>query len=247
MLKCQFKFFSAQKFGDLPDENEDNFLVPVNSEAEVLKFAISDGATESSFAKQWSDLLVCAYKENSFHREHIIETLKQVSESWHSIVDTIDLPWYAQQKREVGSFATFLGVTIDSKTESFEASGIGDCALFQIRNDALLFTFPILSLEEFGNTPNLIASNPSYRIDIEKKISYCKQDIQAGDIILLASDAIAFWIFKQIAEGEKPWDHLANVLNFEHNNAELQNWLNQKRETSEIKNDDVTILILNFE
>jgi hypothetical protein len=247
MLKCQFKFFSTQKLGDLPHENEDNFLVPGNKEDEVLKFAISDGATESSFAKQWSNLLVCAYKEKSFEKDHILETLMQVSESWHSIVDTIDLPWYAQEKKETGSFATFLGITIDSKAECFEASAIGDCTLFQIRNDALLFTFPVLSLEEFGNTPNLIASNQSYRADIENKISYCKQDIQIGDIILLASDAFAAWIFKQIATGEKPWDYLANILNFENYNTDFQNWLNQKRETSEMKNDDVTILILNFE
>ena len=57
MLKCNFKSITTQKFGNSIDENEDNILEPseleINSDT-LLKFAVSDGATESSFSKEWS-------------------------------------------------------------------------------------------------------------------------------------------------------------------------------------------------
>ena len=64
MLKCKFKFFTTQKLGDDPETNEDNYLIPGSTDGPVIKFAISDGATESSFSRHWSDLLVSSYKDN---------------------------------------------------------------------------------------------------------------------------------------------------------------------------------------
>ncbi len=58
MLKCNFKSITTPKLGNAVDENEDNILEPSKSEIlfdTLIKFAISDGATESSFSKEWSD------------------------------------------------------------------------------------------------------------------------------------------------------------------------------------------------
>ncbi len=71
----------------------------------------------------------------------------------------IELPWYAEQKVETGAFATFLGLTIDKGENSFEIIAVGDCTFFQISNNELKFSFPIQSIEDFGNTPNLISTN----------------------------------------------------------------------------------------
>ncbi|MCG7860445.1 hypothetical protein MD537_25915, partial [Flavihumibacter sediminis] len=92
------------------DENEDNLLTPSNADETLLRFAISDGATETSFSKEWSDLLVTYYKDNSFEQDHFGSTLDKASKSWQSIATAIELPWYAQQKAEIGAFAAFLGV-----------------------------------------------------------------------------------------------------------------------------------------
>ncbi len=171
MLKCSIKSITRPKFGYSIDENEDNLLVPSESEIEsanLVRFAISDGATESSFSKEWSDLLVNSYRDKLFDKDNLPETLKVISETWQSMTTDIELPWYAQQKLEIGAFATFLGLTINREEHTFETVAIGDCTLFQIRNDETFLTFPVTSINEFGNTPNLISTNQLFQTKFEK-------------------------------------------------------------------------------
>jgi hypothetical protein len=248
MLKCNFKSITTQKSGNSIDENEDNILEPSKSEIEfetLVKFAISDGATESSFSREWSDLLVSAYKDKPFDKAHLSETVNAISFLWQSMANAIELPWYAEQKAETGAFATFLGLTINREENIFDSVAIGDCNLFQIRNDEILITFPVTTIEEFGNTPNLIASNQTYQTELEKTVTYQTGSIEPNDLIIVATDALAMWIFKQKDAGEKPWNHLTNILDKDKEDFEI--WLNTQRKDNEIKNDDVTLLIVKFE
>lgn len=248
MLKCDFKSLTTQKFGNSINENEDNILEPSKSEIEfdtLIKFAVSDGATESSFSKEWSDLLVSAYKDKSFDISLLPDTLKAISFSWQSMANAIELPWYAEQKAETGAFATFLGLTINREESLYNVVAIGDCTLFQIRNNEAILTFPITTIEEFGNTPNLFSSNPKYQTEIEKTVTYYNGSIQPNDLIVIATDALAAWIFKEKDAIEKPWNHLLSILNQSREDFEI--WLNNQRKANEIKNDDVTLIIINFE
>ena len=249
MISCQFKSISLPKFGNSADENEDNILEPSKSEIEtetIVKFAISDGATESSFSKEWSDLLVSAYKDKSFEQAYLPETIKTISETWQSMAAAIDLPWYAEQKAEKGAFATFLGLTINKEENSFDAVAVGDCSLFQIRNNEIYFSFPVISIEDFNNTPNLIASNEKYQTDLENNTVYHKGEIEPNDIIILATDAIAAWILKQKNRNPKIIQIL--IEQFEKQDEQnFEEWLNKKRKTNKIKNDDVTLLKIKFE
>jgi hypothetical protein len=108
----------------------------------------------------------------------------------------------------------------------------------------LILTFPVTSIEEYGNTPNLIATNPQYQTDFDRTTAYGSGSIELNDMIIIATDALAAWIFKQKNAGEKPWNHLTNIL--DNYMVDFENWLNNKRHTNEIKNDDVTLLILKF-
>lgn len=248
MIKCNYKSITVPKFGHSIDENEDNLLEPSKSEIDsdtLVRFAISDGATESSFSKEWSELLVNSYKDKSFDRDHLLETINGISNTWQLMATDNELPWYAQQKAETGAFATFLGLTINREDENFETVAIGDCTLFQVRNDEVVFTFPVTSIEEFGNTPNLIATNQKYQTEFEKTTAYGSGSIESNDLIIIATDALAAWIFIQIDAGEKPWNHLNNIL--DNYKQDFESWLNNKRQANEIKNDDVTLLIVNFD
>jgi hypothetical protein len=248
MIKCTFKSITTPKFGNSIDENEDNLLEPSKSEIEsdtLVRFAISDGATESSFSREWSDLLVSSYKDKRFGKTYLPDTLKMISDTWQTMVTAIELPWYAQQKAEKGAFATFLGLTINREESNFETVAVGDCTLFQIRNDEAILTFPVIRIEEFGNTPNLIATNLQYQTEFEKIAVYASGSIEPNDYIILATDALAAWIFKQKDAGKKPWNHLSDIL--ENYRSDFENWLNNQRQTNEMKNDDVTLIILKFE
>ncbi|WPV67793.1 hypothetical protein [Chitinophaga sp. LS1] len=249
MLQCHFKSISLPKLGNSPDENEDNILEPGKLETRsdtLIRFAIADGATESSFSKEWSDLLVSAYKDKPFDKIRLPDTIKAIAENWQSMVNAIELPWYAQQKAENGAFATFLGLTIDREEMSFEVIAIGDCTLFLIRNDELHFSFPVSSVEDFNNTPNLIASNDKYQTDLEKNVIYHNDNILPGDIMLLATDAMAAWILKQKNRHQKLKKRLIDQFE-KQDEKPFEEWLNKQRATRSIKNDDVTLLMIKFE
>ncbi|MEZ4905531.1 MAG: hypothetical protein R2822_29105 [Spirosomataceae bacterium] len=250
MVKCNFKSITTPKLGNAIEENEDNILEPSKSEIQfdtLIRFAISDGATESSFSKEWSDFLVSGYKDKVFDKDSLSDTIKKISETWQSIVSNIELPWYAQQKAQTGALQTFLGVTINREESTYNAIAIGDCSLFQIRNDELIYSFPILNFEQFDSTPKLISSIPKYQKNLEELAEYTAKEIHPNDLIIIATDAIAAWIFKKKETGDKPWQDLSTLLNYEDYKTDFTNWLNNKRREHEIKNDDVTLILINFE
>lgn len=248
MIKCTYNSISLPKQGNLVSENEDNILKPSKSDLEIdnlVYFAISDGATESSFSREWSDILVCSYTDKSYNKGNLSETIRLASETWKARTLSRDLPWYAEQKAEIGAFATFLGVTINREERSFESIAIGDCTLFHVRNDEMIFSFPITSGDDFDNTPNLIASNEKYQTEFEKTVTYSNRSVLPNDCIILATDAIALWIFKQQGSGIRPWRRLSNLL--DNYKSDFENWLNNERKANKIKNDDVSLIIIKFE
>jgi serine/threonine protein phosphatase PrpC len=249
-LKCFFKYISIAKIGNAEIENEDNVLVPSDCEIEngaILRFAISDGATESSFSKEWSDILVKGFRENSFDKATLPTTIESLSRSWYKITSTIELPWYAEQKLGNGAFATFLGVTINLIDSNLESVSLGDCTLFLIRNNELFKTFPITNLEDFGNTPYLFSTNSQFQTDFTSTVKYSREQIESGDMLILASDALALWLFKSAKAGEIPWISLFILLSGHNYLTDFSEWAKHKINTHEIKNDDISVILINIE
>jgi serine/threonine protein phosphatase PrpC len=247
MLKYNCIKISLPKLGNARDENEDSFSIPAPSKKKSVHFAISDGATESSFSKEWSYLLVSEYSKKPFDKSCLRESLSKLSQRWYSIVNEKELPWYAQQKAETGAFATFFGLTVDKEKHCFDVTAIGDCCLFLIRDEKLSFKFPVSSFKDFSNTPNLFASNPKYQLNIDDEVHYHSDEkLLPNDILLLATDALAAWIFKQMDDEKKPWLILRDILRNKQKKYIFEKWLNDTRIKNEIKNDDVTLLMIKF-
>lgn len=247
MLTLDIQSITLQKLGNIPYENEDNFLVASELEKEsdnISKFAVSDGATESSFSKEWSDLLVSAYKDQKFDEDNLPHTLATISQTWYSIVNEKDLPWYAQQKLEFGAFAAFIGLTINKENSSFNTIAIGDCNLFHIKDNSLIVSFPINKSEDFGNTPFLLASNNKYQIDLNANVKYTQGVLNKNDILILATDALSAWILKDIEKDGKPWKLLDSILSSKRGEMHFNRWVKRKIQDKEIKNDDVTLLLI---
>jgi serine/threonine protein phosphatase PrpC len=242
MLKYKFKSFSVAKLGNNEEENEDSVLLPDTNDKEFVNAAISDGATESSFSKEWSKLLVEHYTYRSFSKDNLPETIKQIAGCWSKVTSSKDLLWYAQQKLETGAFATFIGLTINCKEKILECVAIGDSTMFLIRKDRLLFSFPITSSQQFGNTPKLFATNNKYQTEFENSVEYAKVHVEAGDLIVLASDAIAEWICKKIEKNNTYYRTIKKLM--DKPIVEFDSWLNVERHSGKIKNDDTTILLI---
>src|SRR5438477_11487250 len=91
--------FHLPKRGHAPGEYEDAFA----GDPARRRFAVADGASESSFAAAWARLLaegfVAARKP---WRD--LDWLGPLRQRWAGEVDGLELPWYAEMKREEGAF-----------------------------------------------------------------------------------------------------------------------------------------------
>ncbi len=159
-MALRWQGFAVPKRGNRADEYEDAFA----GNPKLRRFAIADGASESSFASLWAQLLVEGFTQpprKLSSRKYWLEPLRQ---RWSSEVAKLQLPWYAEAKRALGASATFLGLALKRSAKKrrgiWLASVVGDCCMFQIHEDQLSKAFPLTRSEDFGNQPKLLNSLP---------------------------------------------------------------------------------------
>jgi serine/threonine protein phosphatase PrpC len=248
MPACKISHICCEKLGNHETENEDAFLIPARNESvteQLLKFAVSDGATESSFSKEWAHLLISCFKDQSFEDSDLQTTLDLVRKSWLDKIQNIDLPWYAQEKVRLGAYASLLGLTLDLRQLTWNALAIGDSNFFAIREDCMIKSFPTHDSKGFSNTPYLLSSLLSQNIDVSRNILRDSGDIRNGDLLIMGTDAISAWILSESEKNLHPWINLANLLGGDgFSKADFKNWLNHKRSEKEIKNDDTTLIVI---
>lgn len=233
------------KSGNTVEECED--ALSFNPTKSFLKVALADGATESSFAKEWANLLTNdLVKSRSLSLKHILKRLPTLRNQWLTEVTKIPLPWYAEAKLEKGAFSTFLGMTIDLKKKIYNCIGIGDCCLFQVRGDDMMFSFPIQESNEFSNSPYLLTTKNNDDIELKTYLKETKGKIEKGDYLILMSDALAYWFASENEKAGRPWEIFLGLLMDNSKNI-FEEWLNEKRREKQIKNDDTTLLIIEIE
>jgi hypothetical protein len=77
--------------------------------------------------------------------------------NWAKWILEQELVWYAKRKVEQGTFATLLGLEIDTDN-CWRSMAIGDSCLFVVRDGKLLHSFPIETASQFNHRPNLIGT-----------------------------------------------------------------------------------------
>jgi len=250
--------FWLPKKGNDKKEYEDAFDYSIPSR----RFAIADGATESSFSDRWAQILVqgftalplCQYPSSS---QDLQNWLKPLQRNWNKSIDWEKLPWFSVEKAKMGAFSSLLGLVfihnecIKPKSSAnitdedfchWYAVAIGDSCLFQVRNGVLLVAFPIKCSERFNNRPFLLSSDPSMNQNVRKQFRFDEGNCQSGDTFFLATDALAQWILTQHESGNKPWKILC-AMDKEEAFADM---IADLRQNNSIKNDDVTLLIVHF-
>jgi serine/threonine protein phosphatase PrpC len=141
--------FWCPKAGHSKEEYEDELSHRRKAKLrkEALHFAIADGATESSFSNVWARLLVKSNSRAPLNRNNVQQRIKELGKRWEQRTAK-PLPWYAERKRQQGSFAAFLGLSLEEKG-TWSAFAVGDSCLFQVRNDSLMTCFPIERSDQF--------------------------------------------------------------------------------------------------
>lgn len=211
--------------------------------------AIADGASTSVFPSKWATLLVehfCQQNEDSItsisHQWE--EWLRPIQEKWRrycfEIRQNPNAPWYTKARRneDYGS-ATFIGLKFRSPNQAgekiWEAIAVGDSCVFQIKARSKQFiAFPIDKPDHFKTVTECFHSLPEYN-------SYAPKSHQGfyeeGDICLLATDALAEWVLKDVERGSARWEELITVAT----QQEFANFIEQLRQDKLIKDDDTTL------
>jgi hypothetical protein len=241
--QLQWRAFALPKRGHGADEYEDAYA----GDPASGRFAIADGASESSFANVWAKLLVGGFVHPPrYPGAPPASWLAPLQGQWAAKVDGMTLPWYAEAKREQGAFATFLGVVV--KGSRVQAGGtwyaiaVGDSCFFQVRDDNLLSAFPLGRAQDFGLHPNLLGSRPNAKGNqIKPKQEHGKW--QKGDRLFLMTDALAEWFLRQSEAGRKPWRNVDLAFA---GNGKGPAWIETLRDREGMRNDDVTVVMINL-
>ncbi|MCZ8119581.1 MAG: protein phosphatase 2C family protein [Microcystis sp. LE18-22.4A] len=218
-------------------------------------FAIADGATQSFYSSIWSKLLVDYFFENpQIDKNNWQEWLKPIQEQWLEEVKA-----ELQKAKSGNNFAwieiynglngfqpatsTFIGLQfIENQAK---VSIVGDSCLFIFQGDKLIKTYLLQKSADFNNRPGYFGSYPKnnndYKpefLDIELKYKQPSDKLY----FVLATDALAEYIFKYT---EQQRDILTTLLKIS-SEQEFENFVKYARQddTIKMKNDDVTLMIL---
>jgi hypothetical protein len=243
------KHYWTPKAGNLPEEYEDASQVLYSDDDNLARIVICDGASEAAFSREWAQILAEAFVSRPLDLPNLdgpvlTGWLRPSESAWNEVVPWERIPWHGEGKARAGALATLLGMTIDLTPNSsgslpWCAFAVGDCCLFVVRNGELAVRFPLDESSQFNSTPSLICSNPANNEDLWEGVCQSNGEFRPGDLILLASDAVAAWIFGDLESGGKPWETLLEL-----ESTDWDGWVQERRNERSMRNDDSTLLII---
>ena len=223
------------KNGNTEAENDDSF----SSAKDKSRFAVADGATEASFSREWAKQLVRAFTTKRLSIPIALDELKPLQSRWDKFVHRHPLPWYAEEKASSGAFAAFVGLEF-LEEKKWRATAAGDSCLVQVRGNEIIKAFPLADSASFGNRPNLLSSVSSANGNSPELVMHCDGSWGCEDVFFLMTDALACWFFKELEQGNKPWNLLRDLET--QDGVPFQKFIDDLRSEQRMKNDDVTLV-----
>lgn len=169
-----------------------------------------------------------------------------------------EVPWErllrpaTYNKAKAGSGATLAGIEFLGPAPSggvrFRAWALGDSCVIHARGGALLSSRPVARAVDFGYDPKLLMTRPGF----EAKYALAWQDweevLQAGDWLILATDAMSEYILRQFETGAAA-DLLSRFAGFlalpsPEGWRQIEGLVQARRAQGDLRNDDVGLALL---
>jgi hypothetical protein len=102
----------------------------------------------------------------------------------------------------------------------------------------MIACFPVERAADFGTTPPLLSTRRDYNRRSLGQLQTREGELWPGDLLVLATDALAAWLLGRLEAGEQPWQGLSGLT------AEgFAGWVESLRQEGRMRNDDVTLLM----
>jgi len=199
-VRFQSQTFWLAKDADSPDQYQDAY----DLDAERGLAAIADGVSSAIFSGPWARILTRATIDDPPRFDvpgEFQDWLARRRAAWAGDIDTAKLTWYQRPKMVDGAMTTLLwcelwpdemgdeGLARNYQLYSF---AIGDSCLFHVREGKWLAWYPLTGSAEFGLNPAVVPSIDRKRDHLLEFRRYDERCLP-GDLLVLATDAIALW------------------------------------------------------
>jgi hypothetical protein len=188
------------------DLSEDAYAV----DAPAGRIALADGASSAWRAGDWAAALAAAWVADAPGPDRPFGAWLEGPRAAFTAEDAalVDRPWFTSAAAARGAHAAFVGLVLevddgqDGGAPRWRTSAVGDVCCFHVRDDRLIAATPVDAADHFTSRPDLLASLPD--ADVPTVVT-AAGTLVAGDVLLLASDALAACLLHLDAAGEPVW------------------------------------------
>ena len=232
------KSFNFSKAGSPDGETED----AVSYNLEKMRFSVCDGAGDSIFSPLWAACLSSQFTDNDFDLSLGTDMEKYINGcrmKWYESIDWENLRWNVKKKAVFGSYSTFLAASfVEDDVTYARVWARGDSCLFLFKENSVE-TFPLKDTKEFGLHPELVWSgygNPmkdkrDYKFP---EVKYMEFEFEELKGIIMATDSISKYIMER---GDTTFEEVLD-------NIDNREFFDIKRSNGDMRNDDVSAIII---
>ncbi len=233
-----FRGFWVPKGGSSEEEWEDGFAFDETDG----RAAIADGASSAVAAGRWARQLVTGWLEDPFDlgASQFGPWLDRRQHAWDPPALVPDEEaWWGEVVRRQASWATLALLEVASHDDHWRINvgAVGDSCVFLVRRDDRSAIWPIIGADDFGSHPELVGTDPATAGRTIAAFTRCAFDAKDGDVLVMATDALAEWALKVEDAHPEVWKLLSRI-----DQAGLTVLTADERERGRLVNDDVTLV-----
>lgn len=229
---------TVAKHVDTPDDNEDAYCIA----PEHGRVVVSDGASESFDARNWSRLLV----DHFLDHEPSVEAFGACAQVYAGLHDPNALSWSKAAAYERGSFATLIIAQDDPDHDTLLITALGDSLAVWSDGTSVLETAPYIRADQFDEKPFLLATRLSMNAtpgseeyDPWHRAEW-RYDPQGHYLLLCMTDALGAWLLRHQEECDpSAFERLRSIRG----QQALHDLVEVERAAGRLRRDDTTLII----
>lgn len=225
---------TVPKHVESPDDNEDAY----HFSSERGRVVVSDGASESFDARNWSRLLV----SRMIDEELSLQAVTACSYDYEALHDPSKLSWSKAAAYERGSFATLLLAQDDPERNTVRITAVGDSLAVLVDGGEWVCSAPYTRAEQFQAKPTLLATRLALNsADAgDWSVEEWEYGSQGCRLLLCMTDALGAWLLAHQEQGDcSALEAISGIREVD----ELAALVERERAAGRLRRDDTTLVI----